>query len=703
MSPRALTGSALGLALGLALAAPAVAQQAPGFRAPAPVVRTLPNGLTVAVFEDDRLPLVQIQFLVPAGSVHEPEGEAGVAGLVFQLLGHGTASRTAAAFDHAVQSLGGSVGGSVSREFTTVHGAFLSGDLEAGLELLSDAVVNPLLGDEPLRALKRPLAAGLSDARLDPALLADEHLWAAVFRGHPYGRPPQGAPRALHALGTAEVRAFHRQRYRPDQVLLAIAGDVTPERAFQAAEAQLGSWGGRARESVLPPPPAPAPGWRVRLVDAPGLGRAQVRLGALGPARADPDHDPLTVAAEALAVGPQPGLRISVTGLRGAGLVSVAASAPVDSVGAAVDRMRAALAAASSSPIADEALAAAKRRLIGGFELQFETRGGTIAQWMAAALYAGAGDRLADPPGRIASVAGEEARAAIARWLGAEGVTLVAVGPAEVLRPQLERFGPVEVVPLAAAIEVVETPSATRSEPTDAQLAQGRTLVERALAAHGGAAKLRGIRESSLEGEVVMTPGPREQTGQVLQLRKDPQRFLFSLTVSVLQSVQVLNGERAWSLSGEGGGVAEDLDSLTVTGLRSAFRSDLAHLLRDAAAPATRAAWRGRERRDDRDTDVIELVDPDGTRRVLFLDTGTQRLVAMEQHEGGHTVRRIYRDLREVGGVLWPHQEERQLDGQPTMLLRWSRVAFNTGLADTRFLKPGERPADAPTRRPRAR
>ena len=220
MSPRMTPGGwtvlVCLLAAGSVALLPVVAASASrGFQVPTPVVRTLANGLTVAVFEDDRLPLVQIQLLVRAGSAQEPSGEAGVAYLTFRMLNQGTASRTAKVFDGAVQALGGSVSGSASREFATVNGAFLAGDLEAGLELLADAVLNPLFEEERLVAIKSQfVAARLAAARQDPVALADDHLWGAVYRDHPYGRPPFGTPRALNALGVAQVRTFHRSRSR---------------------------------------------------------------------------------------------------------------------------------------------------------------------------------------------------------------------------------------------------------------------------------------------------------------------------------------------------------------------------------------------------------------------------------------------------------------------------------------------------------
>ena len=65
-------------------------------------------------------------------------------------------------------------------------------------------------------------------------------------------------------------------------------------------------------------------------------------------------------------------------------------------------------------------------------------------------------------------------------------------------------------------------------------------------------------------------------------------------------------------------------------------------------------------------------------------------------------VRRIYRDLRKVDGVWIPFSEERLVDGQPTMTFTWNRVAFNTGVKEALFRRPGTKPTSrANSPRPR--
>lgn len=661
---------------------------------PVPEVRTLANGLTVAVFPDTRLPLVQIQLLVPAGSAHEATGESGIAGLTAQMLGQGTTSRSAREFAEAVEALGGTLGGNAFRDFTTVNGTFLADDFRAGLELLADAVIHPILAEDRMRLVKSQMAGSLARAAQTPQTLAEERAWSEVFPGHPLGRSPLGARGILQALTLNQIRGFHRDFFRPDGALLAIAGDVTAERAFRAVESHLGAWGGRSREIAIPEPPRSAGGtWRVRLVDAPGLTRAELRVGMAGPSRSASDYAALDLAVELLNAA-LPATRARLHPLREAGLVMLAASVPVDSAGAVIRGVRAALERAAASAPEGAALETVKRRLAARQALAYETRGGWIAQWMSAAFHGLTPESPAEYGARLRGLDGAAVREAARRWLGPAGMVLVAVGPAERLRAQLEPLGSVEIIAPELSVEVPAlSPSTDTTPPTEAQVARGRELAGRMVAAHGGVARLRRIHDSTMEGAVVIHAGGREFPGEFLQVRKEPMRFLFSTRIAVVYTMQGLEGDRGWSQTGERPAHIEDQDSVGVAALRSAFRSDLHHLLLMAADSTTRVAWRGRDRLEAGEADALEIVSGDGARRVLFLDPANHRLVGMEQGEGGHSARRLYSDYRDVNGIQWPFREERLLDGRPAMTLALERVAFNTGVRDERFRRPGAKPA----------
>ena len=53
-----------------------------------------------------------------------------------------------------------------------------------------------------------------------------------VYGSSPYGWPQEGTPETVQKLTREDLVKFHDSNYAPDQALLALAGDITPEAAF---------------------------------------------------------------------------------------------------------------------------------------------------------------------------------------------------------------------------------------------------------------------------------------------------------------------------------------------------------------------------------------------------------------------------------------------------------------------------------------
>ena len=699
------------------------AAERPAFRTPVPVFRTLPNGLRVAVFQDHRLPLVQMRLLLSAGVAQEAAETPGVASVTAQLLRAGTSSRTAGAFAADLDFLGGNLGSTATRDYSAVSGTFLSADFEAGLELLADVVVNPVFPPEEVERYCAQSAGLLLPARQNPAAQAEDRLWALAFQGHPYGRNPLGTIQSLDRLDREAVRTFHRDFYRPDRAVLAIAGDVDPERAFAAASDRFGNWAGRAAATPRLPAPAPPAAMRIQLVDRPGLARSEVRIGLVGPPRADPDALPLQLAnhilggggsasrlARALRAdgGPSYDVRSSYTILRDAGLLSLATAARNDSVAVVVARMRDELARLSAQPPDEAEVAAAQRYFENSFPLQFQTPGALITQWMGADFY-GLGsawlDHYVESVGAltVAQVAG-----AAARWLDPSRCVVVVVGPAAELKASLEAVGPVEVA-VAEGGAAVAAPAAPPPASPE-QKKRGRELLARTLVAHGGLERLRHVTDTTLEGDMVLQLDGKNFTVLVRQVRKEPLRMRYSTRVSNMENGQVLNGTRGWMYSSVDDSMqVMDADSAAVEALGAVFRSDILHSLLAAAEPAAEVVWLGPGRADGRDADVLEVTaatPPGGgpaEQRLLYLDLTDHRLIAEDLGDAGTrasplAVRRVYRDYRTVAGVSWPFYEESLRGGTKTVTLSLQSVTINTGVSDLMFEPPRQGAKDLPLR-----
>ena len=668
----------------------------------APVERTLGNGLRVVVFQETRLELVQIQLRVPAGVIAEPPGQAGVAYVVTEMLRRGTTSRDPRTFAGAVGRTGGSIAPSVARDYATLSGTFLARDFETAIELMSDGALYPVFDEEELRRVRSQGLRQLAQTQSSPGSAAEELIWKGVFGQHPYARLPYGEPAVLANLDAGRVRTFWSERWRPDRAVLAIAGDITPERAFLVAEEWFGRWTGSsetltARLAITPPARA-----RVRIIDRPAE-RVELRIGTLGPGRGGADEFAMLAAGSLFGGAParRPAgvrtlygreVRAGLLALDDAGMFTIAASAPLDSAGDGVHALTAMMTALSTPPSAED-LSSVQRLMKNAFPMSLETLAARTSNWLAADSHGNAGEFFDRYDARVDALTPAAVATAAGRWIDPARATIVAVGPADRLRAQLERFGDVEIVRLGGpAPAAAESSVATvePSGPTAAERLRGRALVQKAVLAHGGLAKLKAIRDSRVEAILTLNVGGQKLDGVMVQARREPDRMVYITEVAGIGMRQTLVGKDAWQLSGSDS-VARDMDSLSVGALRSGFSSDIHHLLLVASDPKARVWARGTTAIGDVDALAVVVEHPAHVSRTLYLHPVRHRVLGFDQGEPGRDgllARRKFSDFRTVGGILWPHREERMLNGETVMIVDIRDVRINTGVPDIAFEKP---------------
>jgi zinc protease len=265
---------------------------------PAPTSRTLPNGLRALAL---RMPgeFVHLRVRVAAGSVHDPAGEEGTALLTARLLGEGSGSRpslAAALGDRQVRVTHTALQDDepfANREFVEIAATLLPGALAETLQALAAAVTAPAPDAGAFGRASRALAGAVAGRQDDSRWRANRAVFEALFGpGHPYGRPPDGTAASRASITLEGVRGFHRAHYRPERVVVAIAGAIEPDAALRQVQAAFGSWraAAEARPLRLAPPTAPStPGPR-RLRVPLDQAQASLAVGLPGVSRDSPDY-----------------------------------------------------------------------------------------------------------------------------------------------------------------------------------------------------------------------------------------------------------------------------------------------------------------------------------------------------------------------------------------------------------------------------
>ena len=433
-SQRILTAPIILLAAGLMLPAPS------GFAAALGQREVLPNGMVLLVAEQRAVPIVTISMLIQAGSVQDPPGKPGVANLVAQMLTQGTKTRTAPQISEAIEFLGSTLSVDAGQESTTVSLAVLSKDLDTGLELMADVLLNPVFNQADLQRKINETVAGIKRDLEDPGTVSWQAFLKEVYGSHPFGRPVEGTEQSVPTITRDDVVQFHEAYYRPNKAILAAVGDIGVADLKARLQARLGAWqpGGPA---VTPPaPPAPLTQRVVKTIQR-AVTQANINLGNLGITRESPDYYPVQVMNYILGGGFTSYLISTIREEKGwaydvgsyfgmgkiAGEFSISMQTKNEVAQQAIDLALAQVRRIQGQPVSDQDLKDAKAYLTGSFPLRLDTSK-KIAGMLATVEYYSLGlDYVDQYPARINAVTAADVQRVAQKYLDPEKYALAVV------------------------------------------------------------------------------------------------------------------------------------------------------------------------------------------------------------------------------------------------------------------------------------
>lgn len=202
---------------------------------------TLDNGLEVVVIEDHRAPVVVHMLWYRAGSADEPVGQSGVAHFLEHLLFKGTDNLAPGEFSATVAQNGGSDNAFTSFDYTAYFQRVAADRLELMMRMESDRMVNIRLSEEDI-ATERDVILEERNQRVEnsASALFREQKRAVQYLNHRYGVPIIGWRHEMESLDRADALSFYETYYSPNNAILVVAGDVTPDEVRALADRYYG-------------------------------------------------------------------------------------------------------------------------------------------------------------------------------------------------------------------------------------------------------------------------------------------------------------------------------------------------------------------------------------------------------------------------------------------------------------------------------
>jgi predicted Zn-dependent peptidase len=211
----------------------------------------LDNGMVLVGEPTKSLESVAFTFSLPGGCSYDPPQRFGLASLTCEMLLRGAGDRDSRAWISELENLGVERGESVGTTQASFGGATLRDNLPAALDLFADLLRRPMLPADQLEQGRSVCVQELRGVDDDPS----HKLMIELRRQHypdPWGRSSHGDDAGIRAIKIDDVRKFHAAHYRPNDTILAVAGNFEWPRLVELVERLFGDW--KAGSDAAPTP-----------------------------------------------------------------------------------------------------------------------------------------------------------------------------------------------------------------------------------------------------------------------------------------------------------------------------------------------------------------------------------------------------------------------------------------------------------------
>ncbi len=408
----------------------------------------LDNGLKVLLAPDASRPTNTVNITYLVGSRQEGYGETGMAHLLEHLLFKGTPKHPD--IPQQLSKRGMRPNGMTTYDRTQYFETFSASDdnLAWALGLEADRMVNSFVSAEDLRSEMTVVRNEMERGENSPGQVLREKMLASAYQWHSYGRSVIGARSDVENVRIANLQAFYRTYYQPDNAVLTVAGKIDSTRTLALIEQSFGAIPKPTR--VLPPVYTIEPaqeGARSVKLERRGENR-QMQVVYHTPSGAHPDAVVLDVFAQILADTPsgrlhkalvESGMATAVggwsAGLHDPGFTSFSVQMPKD---ASPDTVRRALLSTiedtSTRPVTAAEVETAKRALQTGYE-QTLSDSGRMAMALSGAISLGDWRLFFWQRDQLAKITAEEVNRVAQQYFRPDNRTLGEFVPQDAFSP----------------------------------------------------------------------------------------------------------------------------------------------------------------------------------------------------------------------------------------------------------------------------
>jgi len=405
----------------------------------------LDNGMVLLLSEKHDIPMVTVNMAIKAGGTAEPEDKPGLASITASLLMQGTSKRSANRISSEIDFIGGSLSVSGGNDFASAGLRVLKKDLRNGLDLLSDVLMNPVFDQKEIdRKIKETLAE-IQRQKDEPGVVANNAFAKAVYGKNAYGRTDDDVAAYLPKLTRQDIFNFYTARYSPNNIIVAVVGDVNENEIISLLEEYFKGWKRSDQPLRASVPPPVIEKTVIRKIDK-NITQANIEIGNIGISRENPDFYAVIIMNYILGGGgfssrlmdnirDNKGLAYDVhssfSAQKEPGAFSVSIKTKNESASEVIGETLKEILRIQAEPVTDKELADAKSYLTGSFPLRMDTYEKIAGMLTSIEIYNLGLDYPLRYPALINSVTREDVQRVAQKYLHPDNLVIVVVANLE--------------------------------------------------------------------------------------------------------------------------------------------------------------------------------------------------------------------------------------------------------------------------------
>ncbi len=256
----------------------------------------LDNGMQVFGIENNELPLVQFRIEMEGGLLLEDTDKTGVSNLMAQLMMRGTANKTPAELEEAINELGATINVNAGRQTVTISGNTLARNYQQTLGLVEEILLEPRWDAEEFELAKQSTLSQIAQQSANPnSIAANAYNKLLYGQDHILSFNSAGTTSSIESIALQDLKDYYDAYISPSVADFMIVGSIEKQEVMNSLVDLEHKWEAKAVAIPEFQSPEPLNKSTVYFYDVPNAKQSVIRFGYLAMPETDEDYYPATV------------------------------------------------------------------------------------------------------------------------------------------------------------------------------------------------------------------------------------------------------------------------------------------------------------------------------------------------------------------------------------------------------------------------